>query len=503
MALLDPYGRALPSSAPAVAAVPPPLFDEYSADTPREGVADAYVDELRRARDEVLEMQGRGDLKIYERLMADDQVMPCFKQRRAAVTARELKVEPGGPTELDAQAADDLRAQLKSVAWDRVTDRMLIGLMYGRSHAECMFRREGTRVVLDAIKVRRAKRFAFDKHKRLVLLRGTERILLPERKFWSVTFGAEDDDDVCGRGLGLFLYWPVWFKRNGERFWAIWLETLAQPTPKAEVPPGTPPKKQREMMALLDAIRAGGKIVHPRGTLISFLESVRNSGGDYAVFIELQDRRIAKIILQQTMTTDAASTGLGSTQGEVQERIGNTGAKSESDILTESFGKGPATWLTQWNYPGAKTPILYRDFGQQKDLTAAADRDTKLTSIGYRPTADRIRETYGDGYEPVAAPAPTPPTGDPAAAFREPVGDVADGAVDRVLDHGGWRRAMAPQVDEIEGLLNDAPSLESVRDRLGELAAKPPRELADELSRIIFSAQLQGSVGADEPELGD
>lgn len=46
-------------------------------------------------------------------------------------------------------------------------------------------------------------------------------------------------------GLAHYLYWPTFFKRNGIKFWLIFLEKFGMPTAAAKLPPG---QKSVEMM---------------------------------------------------------------------------------------------------------------------------------------------------------------------------------------------------------------------------------------------------------------
>ncbi len=43
--------------------------------------------------DSVLQQRGR-DMQLYDELLRDDQVKPCFQQRRLAATQSEWDVEP-------------------------------------------------------------------------------------------------------------------------------------------------------------------------------------------------------------------------------------------------------------------------------------------------------------------------------------------------------------------------------------------------------------------------
>jgi len=460
-----------------------PILAEVSADK-GEDFGRAFVEELRRPRDEVLETHGAGDLKLYEKLLSDPKVMSTFWQRRAAVVARETRVEPGGPTDLDKLAADSLERQLKGIAWDRTTLRMLNGAMFGRSVAECMFETDGHTITLAQVKVRRSRRFRFgvDGSLRLMTDGKPNGEVMPDQKFWCATFGAEDDDDPDGRGLGHWLYWPVWLKRNAIRFWAVFLERFSSPTAVATVPQGMTEPDRAKVAAMLDAIRNGGRAVKSGGITLDLLQAMRDSGGDYERFVLLMDREITTVNLTQTMTTDDGSSRA---QGEVHERMGSMVSQVDADLLCESFMRGPARWLTEWNFPGAAIPRIYRDFSQAKDLAASAERDTKLHSIGYRPTEARIEETYGEGYErtePIAALAPIAPTP------SEPVLDAPPTSTPDV-------QAAAPPV-EIPLTATDIASIVTVDESRAALGLGPMPSGAGALTVAQYQAQNASTIAA-------
>jgi len=460
-----------------------PILEEIAADD-GDDCGRPYVAEIRRSRDEVLETHGHGDLALYERLLSDDQVHPTFHQRRAAVVSREWRVEPGGATALDAMAADSLRDQLTHLSWDRTTYRMLAAIMYGFGVAEAMYEPDGLRVRLAGLRVRRSRRFAFDRTARLRLRDGDSYLVLPDQKFWTMTVGAESDDEPYGKGLGHFLYWPVWFKRNAIRFWAVFIEKFAMGVPMADVPPGTSKEERDKILGLLEHIRAGGKLVKSSNIAIEVLQAVKDSGGDYERFVTRMDGSIAKVVLTQTMTTDDGSS---MAQAIVHERMGSSVAKSDADYLCESFMVGPAKWLTEWNYPGAATPKVYRDFTAQVDLAAASATDVALAGIGYRPTAQRVRDVYGEGYEYSPPPA-TPPAFAESSTIRE---DASQSTADLLTN---WRDLLGPEVERIEELLGECHSLEEVRARLDELTRSDPDTITEALSRALFTANVTGQL---------
>lgn len=435
----------------------PPLVDEVSAESTVAGAV------LLEPRDEILKSHGKGDLALYERLLTDDQVWSTFRQRRTEVIAREWRVDPGGEDEIDKLAADDLRAQMVKLSWDRTCYKMLSGLMYGYGVGECMFAlEEGTdRVLLSRVKVRRSARFGFAPDTTLRIKRAGKVEELPERKFWVYSCGSDNDDDPYGLGMGHPLYWPVWLKRNGLKFWALFLEYFANPTAKAVVPPGTEEGDRKKLLEVLGRIRNGGKIVVPRGVDVELIQSIRSSGGDFEQFLARLDACIAKIVLMQTMTTDQGSS---LSQAQIHYKVGQQGAKSDSDLLDESFCQGPAKWLTEWNYPGAKTPIVYRDFGIAEDLKALADRDQVLNTMGWRPRPEYIAQTYGDNYDFVA---PTDPLA--GGSLGLPAGDV-------VTDPSATVAAAVPEAAQIELAPTDLVTIVTVNEARGKLG---PLKLPD------------------------
>ncbi|HEX2882283.1 MAG TPA: DUF935 family protein, partial [Polyangiaceae bacterium] len=371
--------------------------------------------EVLQTRDEVLKAHGNGDVALYEKLHSDEQVYSTLRQRRNEVISRETKVDPGADDELSKLAAEDLKKQMKRISWDKVRFRMLGGLVPGYRPGECMFDiEEGTnRVLLKAIKVRRSSRFRFAPDGTLCVMRKGRPERLPDKKFWVCTFGAEDDDDPNGLGLGHMLYWPVWFKRNGLKFWSQFLEFFANPTPVAVVPAGTDEAQRNKLLALLGRITNGGRIVVPRGIDVQLLQAMRSSGGDFQVFVDKLDAMIAKIVLTQTMTTDDGSSYA---QAQVHYKVSQRAAKTDADLLDESFTNTVARWLTEWNYPGAAVPVVYTEFSDADDLGARIERDVKLNGLGYRPRAKYVAEVYGDNYDFVPPPAPTDPGTGPTFA---------------------------------------------------------------------------------------
>jgi len=466
-------------------------------------VTRGFVDALDLLTTQDTVLAGRGiDLRIYEELLRDDQVAACFGQRRMSLLAAEWEVEPGGERRIDRKAAESLKAQLDEVGFDRITDRMLYSIIYGYSVGECLWARDGDEVVLADLKVRKARRFAFapDMSLRLLTSRNTRGEALPDRKFWVVATGADNDDEPYGLGLGHQLYWPVLFKRNDIKFWLVFLEKFGMPTSKGTYPPNAQPQEKQKLLAAVRAIRSDSGIIVPEGMMIELIEAARSGTADYKELCARMDSAIAKVVLGQTASSEGTPGRLGNDelQGDVLASV----VKADADLICGSFNRTVVRWLTDWNYPGAEYPRVWRVLEAPEDLNGLAERDERLAGIGYRPTAERIAEVYGDGYEeaappPDAASPPAAPAPDDASfAERDAERDAADVLADRLETDAG------PLVDDliepVRRLVMEADSLEAVRDGLLELYAEmDPAELGTLMQRALMAAEMAGRFDLD------
>lgn len=349
------------------------------------------------SQDSLLQQKSGGDLELYEVVATDDQVKSCLQQRFRALLSKDWEVIPGGDKRIDKQAAEHLEKQLEAINWDDCNEKMLWGIHYGYSAAEVLYERDGDKVVIADIKVRNRRRFHFNDEQQLVLktMQNPLGEDLPERKFWHFCTGADHDDEPYGRGLGHWLYWPTFFKRNGVRWWLKFVEKYAQPTRLGKYPAGATQSEKDTLWNALGSFGDDARSMIPEGLEMEFLESSRAGTVDYKSLCDQMDGAIAKIILSQTMTTDDGSS---KSQAEVHEGVKDEVIESDSDLLCESFNNSVAVWLTDWNYPGAAYPKVRRKIQADPDPATMADTDTKLQGLGISLKPEAIAAKYGEDY---------------------------------------------------------------------------------------------------------
>jgi phage gp29-like protein len=466
-----------------------------------DGAMTGYVNEIASSGDSVLNSLG-GDLTQYEKLLSDDRVHTTFQQRRRAVTSTEWDVEPGGDSPADKAAAEDAKEQLEAIKFDRITDKMLYGLHYGYAVGECMWRLDGNRVVLDDIKVRKAKRFRFGTDGTLRLLRQghPKGIAMPERKFWTFTAGADNDDELYGKGLGHWLYWPVFLKRNSVRFWAIVLEKFGMPTALGKYGASATEKDIKKLLEALQAISSESAVAIPEGMAAELLEATRRSGGDHNVFYREMNSAITSVVLSQTMTTE---NGSSRSQAEVHMDVRQDVIIGDADLQCESFNDGPLTWLTEWNHPGAKPPRVWRNTDEPEDLQAASERDKTLYDMGWEAEEERILKTYGPGYTRRATSTDTtkPQDGNPAFAEGDVQPDAPQDAIEAffadLAQSGDIDEAFAPLLEPIQQQLERAESFEEMQTVLEAALTEDTVDAFGELlAKALFQARMAGEADA-------
>lgn len=465
-----------------------------------------YAGELMKAEDIVTAKGGQPSL--YARILQDDQVKSTLQQRLTAVTSRPWEVRAGGDAPIDKEAAAFVEEQLACACFDDKLRKMLYGVFYGYAVAEMIWAFDGSRVVIDQIKVRKRERFKFDTrgNLRFITRDNPKGLELPERKFWVFATGADNDDAPYGLGLAHWLYWPCFFKRNDLRMWLTFLDKFASPSVKGTYGHSATKEEKDKLLEAAEALRNESSVVIPEGMELELVEAARTATGTYDELYDRMDAAISKIVLSQTMTTDDGSS---LSQAEVHEGVRDAVVEADAGALANSLNGGPVHWLSQWNFPGAAVPefkILTED---EEDQADAIERDLKLYQMGWEPTEERIRTVYGEGYVR-RTDQPSPPGGadedaaDPAVAnpaFAE--NDETD-IIDRFIDAeliGEWEEIMDPVAAPLLDLMESAASYEEFIDRLPTvLPDMNVDKVRTHLARAAFSARIAGNSGADQDD---
>jgi phage gp29-like protein len=477
------------------------------------------------------ESQGLG-VRLYEELERDWQVFSMLQTRSLALQACEWQVEPATEKRGDKKIADFVEEVLKEANFDGLCDALMQAVLTGYKPVEVMWEIRDGKVRIESFRGRRPSRFVFDMDSNPRMLTPENQWdgePVPERKFIVWSYGGHDANPY-GRGLGHQCYWPVWFKKNGVKFWMIFAEKFGAPTPVGKYPPGMEDKKQ----TLLDAIAAIQQetgIAIPEGMAVELLEAKRTGQDNYEGLCEYFDRAIAKILLGQTLTSDTGKTGGGSyALGSVHNEVRTDILKADADAMCELVNRTVVRWLVDYNFPaGGRTgyPKVWRRTSPEEDLKPLAERDKILLvdlGLAARVPESYIEDTYGiplakEGERTITAPsAPEQETGkglarpgDQGAITAPSAPEQETGEVDVFAEDAGIllgqmaveriaAGAVAAGAEEMDAMLGPildvierARSLEEIGEALYDLyPALDGAKFQDLLARAMLASGLTG-----------
>jgi len=460
------------------------------------------------------EAAGKG-LKLYDEVDRDPHAGSVLQTRYLSVIGKEWEVLPGEQAATRGRPAAETQAQriadfvyksLENTNFDQARQELLQAVLYGFYVAEVMWELRDGHIVPGMIRAKHPRRFSFSMDRELRLLTPQNMIEgdpLPDRKFIQFTYGSSDNP--YGKGLGQKLWWPVWFKKNGIKFWMIFLEKFGMPTAVGKYPPGTPADQQQALLDAIDAIHSETGVKIPDTMAIDLLEATRQGRVTYETICEYMDKQISKAVLGQTATTEGTPGKLGNE--DAQEEVRADILKADADLLCECLNNSLVRWIVDYNFPGVTAyPKLWVRTEKEHDLKALAERDkTLVTDIGVPVGKRYFYETYAipepeEGEEIVTA-----RSGDPGVRqFAETAGmrfgqdDVDNLSARGAIDADG---AVSALLEPVLKMIEGAGSFDEIGEMIYEMyPALDSHEFQALLARAMFAAGLTGYAAAEGDE---
>lgn len=517
--------------------VPTPELNAEFANRLRDPYEQTYMGVLR-TNDPLLIERGNGSVELYRDLKRDGKVFSGLQKRQLALIGKPFQVEPVEKDSAKASAdAKQVAEILKACGFDRLCGELLEALLAGHAIAEVVWTVRNNLVVPKRVPKRAQRRFVFvqddeNSPPRLQLLTREDMLKgvpVPERKFIVHRVNAEDDNPY-GTGLGLQLWWPVYFKRKGIVAWNKLNDRFGSPTPHGKYPRNASPKEKSTLVAALRAMSNDGYLATPEGMEIALLESkLAGNVTTQEQLVRYMDEWIAEVLTGQ----EPAGQGGGALAAASKERqnVRQDLTQADSDLLSETLNETLIAWICELN--GFEPCQVYRQIREEEDTKSLAETDKLLDEMGYELDDDSLRAKYGEGYRRKAAP-PTPPTvlptpgqpvvnnkkpdledkpgsGDPdddkPASFAEAAAAAtasATAALTRRMGDGSVH-LVGNWLDHLQELVNnpayDKP--EALQEALLGAYGELPTEQLAELMQLAFTlAQLQGMDAAAQESAG-
>lgn len=482
-----------------------PELDTEVANRLRDPFETNYLGVLR-TNDPLLLERGNGgthSFELYRDLKRDGKVYSGLQKRKLALISRPWQVDPIQDHAAGQRDAAVVLAMLKSVMFDKLCYELLDALLVGFVPAEIVwtYNQELNLVTPSRIKKRAQRRFVYaqtdpNAEPELHLLTAANMLtgeVIEDKKFIVHRFNAEDDNPY-GMGLGLQLYWPVFFKRKGILSWNKLNDRFGSPTPWGKYPKGAGAKEKGTLFDALRAMSNDGVLMTPEGMHIELLESkLTGSISTQRELCAYMDSWISEVILSQEATHQTGATGAASKE---REDVRLDLVQADADLLSDTLNSTLIKWFCEIN--GLAPCQVSRVIKKPEDLKSASETDVNVASMGFKPTLAAIRSKYGEGWD--EAPASLVGKSGATASFTEaasqtepvdPVQAQADMLV--TATHPVWRG----MVNQLQTLVDKASSITDLQRTLtrayGDLDST---ELVKLMAAAMALAELKGMDAA-------
>lgn len=345
--------------------------------------------------DPILRKMGRGITALQE-LLTDSHLESVWSIRCSAASGAEWFCAAGGDGNgrKEQEAATLFEENLKHIDIPRVIEEMMEAVAYGYSPLEVIWRSEGGRWVIGDIVGKPPEWFEFNQENNLMFrtgVIGTEA--LPKNRF---LIARHRPSYANPYGVKVFskCYWPVIFKKNGFRWWTVFVEKYGGAFLYGKYPNNAGELYKNELLTSLERMAADAVAIAPEGAEIT-IESLANKGSVsnvHAEYIEAANKEISKAVLGQTLTTDIGSTG-SYAAAQAHNLVRQDLAAADRKRISACFNRLAAVW-TYYNYGADVLPPVF-EFVKDEDLQQErAERDAKLYAFGWRPKKAYIEREY-------------------------------------------------------------------------------------------------------------
>lgn len=344
--------------------------------------------------DPILRKMGRG-ISALQELLTDSHMESVWSVRCSTVSGSEWFIEAGADGKREQEASDAFAEQLAALDIPRVIEEMMDAVAYGYSPLEVLWELDGVRWGIGGIVGKPPQWFEFDQNNRLVFRTGAVGIEeIPENRFLLVrhrpSYANPYGDKVFSK-----CFWPVTFKKNGFRWWTVFVEKYGGAFMYGKYPNNAGEEYKTELLGALEKMISDAVAIAPEGSEIT-IEALANKGSVsnvHAEYIAMANSEISKAVLGQTLTTeigDKGSYAASKTHNMVREDL----AAADRRRIAAAFNR-LASVFTFYNFGAEVVPPVF-SFVKDEDLQPArAKRDVDLYALGWRPKKSYIAREYG------------------------------------------------------------------------------------------------------------
>ena len=300
-----------------------------------------------------------------------------------------------------------------------------------------------------------------------------------------------------GKALLTVVYWLDFFRKNGFKFWAKFLERFGTPILLGKCKDSDPSEMNQ---ALLNAHAQSVISIDAEDEVGILAASSGNAGASFETFNNTIIRQIQKVILGQTLTSGTDGTG-SRALGEVHENVRKDKLNADVRLVTPTFQAivDALCALNGW----AKHEIILGEKSKQLNKDQA-ERDVQLKNAGAVFTTQYFMREYGlqegDLAEPLPSQTPQPQfKAIPSKPFSFAASVNGLTQEQQELDELADQNFKLLSDSDLKDLILSSESIEELQTSLFTIAKTADKSQFNEvLDRALFAADILGYVHSKE-----
>ena len=445
--------------------------------------------------DRILRAQG-GNIKVY-REFVDGHLDSVKGKRFAAITSRAWTIDG---SKGDAKKAKMLQEYLWNIELRNTISQMLGAIGFGYAVHEIVWdavkTEMGMLILPVAIKDKPQEWFKFDDEGNLLFQdKNSNRTPVPDKKF-IVTRNRPTASNPYGEPVYSRCFWPLAFKKGGLKFWMIFVEKYGMPKAVGKCPPTATDADQQKFLKMLSGLVRDGVAVITNTGSVELLETKISGTNPHSEIVKWADSEMSKAWLGETLTTEQTSSGGTQAMASVHNDVRMDLALDDAAMIESSINQ-LIRWIYEINWPTEKV-IPWMNIILPEDMQQARlERDTNLTQLGVKFNAQYISDVYGidEKYFEMTEVQ----QGGMFAEGPDKKGKVRNTSHELRNQVNAFTEHLESECEKIDilapirELVENAKSLEEVRDKLGGCYGEMPMDkIADEMEQAFIAADLAG-----------
>lgn len=424
----------------------------------------------------------------YRELLSDEHLGAVVDTRKDAVRELEWSVDRGKARSRQAQLITDMIRKLDVY---QIMTEVLDAPLFGYQPMEYIWEERDGVIWLADIVGKPQEWFQFDARNRPRFLNPQSTSMqgdpLPDGKF---AIARHDPRYMNPYGVPLLsrVYWPITFAKGGIKFWVTFMEKYGMPWVIASYPDNQDQGHVNGLVERLSAAVQDFIMALPESSRPEVVPNGQRASAEiFDMFIERMEKRVSKAILGHGAAADSTSGKLGNEEGAMTAKWGRAASDRR---LVETVFNDAIRWAHRFNFATGEPPVF--SLWEEEDVDqATAERDTKLFSIGWRPTPTYIVRTYGMEEEDFTLDSGAPPA--LGLSYAEPEeNEELDTAIGKASSSTKLARQM---IDPIQELLDSSRDYEQALEKLARLYPKlDSSELEAKLTQLMFMSDTLGRI---------